>query len=434
MSNGHMPFLKEFSKNNNSGKVKAFLPTFVFPNWSSFWTGTSPAHNEIFSLYSLPKKYKYDFKLASTKQFNNQNWITKHSNKNRIVTMLNPLNYPSFNGCYATIPDQHLMEIDKTSYPPNLSEILSRLEVPKSSQFFPPNGLNSIQEIDLFIEKQTDNIINNCNVSLNIAKKCSADVMCLHFFATDPLQHVLWHGIDEDHSQFDEKLRLKLTPFFKAIDNSLKDLLEVTHAKETLMFSLHGFQPVDGVIDLSKTIQSPQLGSSFLCSEDFLPIKVKKRGIRKFIQIFKNTAKKILKPYLVQNNNIFLDVKAIYVKKNKSMDRNISILRKKLTSLIDEKNNAKPILELLTADDLYGIKPKNKKWEVLIPIFSSGYTARNKTNFGEKIYRPQIYKEYLSGTHTHEGIWLCSNKENTINQKELRVNDIYKIIEDIIES
>ena len=116
--------------------------------------------------------------------------------------------------------------------------------IPKPEQFFPADGFQDLQDIQEFLAKQIQSINKTKELALYLMGKSSWEVAFIQFYATDTVQHALWHYLDPDHPGFiqDPKVERAIGEFFSALDRSIGQLIQYAEPSAVLVFSDHGLR------------------------------------------------------------------------------------------------------------------------------------------------------------------------------------------------
>ena len=103
-----------------------------------------------------------------------------------------------------------------------------------------------------------------------------SDLLMLHIWGTDRIQHELWNFFDEGHRQFrkdkKEKFYDKILSYYQKVDSEIDALIKhVGEDSNIIVLSDHGFGPTDWMIDLNALL----LKNSFIKIKDNTSSRIK---------------------------------------------------------------------------------------------------------------------------------------------------------------
>jgi len=381
-----LPVITSLVNSGSYGSLHCMLPTFTYPNWASFWTGENPSRQGIFAFNDIGISRGLLRKVDWT-SLKSPTWLEQISNNGfKIISIHAPLTLPppQINGF--VIADQHTITTEDFIYPPDFAGILKtrfkELHLPKAEQFFPHGGFKDSSDIDKFIEDQIWSIKQTKELAEYMLTECSWNVAIIHLFATDPLQHALWHLIDPRHPGFEIEGHNKVVKFFKELDSIIGHLIKIANPTAKLVFSSHGFVSTKRIFNISRALAEAGISRRRLFT------------------------RKIVKP-----ENILLDHKALYIQNKKfgNGDTANKIIRA-FERVRDPESGSLVIKKAWHARELYdGFRQDG--WDVVILEFNEGYTSRNgdaESPILSDLLKPG--KDYLIGTHTQTGVWILSGE------------------------
>ncbi len=345
LEQGRMPTLRGLMESGSSGTLQAVLPLFVYPNWASFWTGENPGQHTIFAFATLGETSVVG-PLVDSRTLKRPTWLQLVSDHGlRVVSIYAQLTYPPqpLNGY--VVSELHMREANNFTHPPDLAqELRSRfrpLLVPKSEQYFPSGGLRSTDDVHEFVQKQIQSIVQTKDVARYVLGKSPWDVGVIHFFATDPLQHALWHGVDPRHPRFDSKVHREVGEFFSALDAAMGDLIEATNPEAVVVLSLHGFTTTSKILNLSRFLGEVGILKPLSFPRRLIRKSMRIRGVGRLAKMIPRV-RQIFKRPPWKPRNVFLDHKAIYVHKTEGNSKEITnTLVSALESLEDPENGCR---------------------------------------------------------------------------------------------
>ena len=97
------------------------------------------------------------------------------------------------------------------------------------------------------------------DVARYLFDKYGCDLMVLHVFETDRLQHELWHVLDEKHQRFTHERHAAFYPeivaFYQELDSRIGGLLEhIGRDSNVLVVSDHGFARANWLVDINAVL------------------------------------------------------------------------------------------------------------------------------------------------------------------------------------
>ena len=221
-----MPFLKELSEKNNSGKMLSCVPHSSSTAWTSMTTGKNPGKTGIYYFIDNNRKL-YTAKDVKVKRF----W--EILNKKSII-----INVP-------------------LTYPPQENEKITIL----SSLFTPENKKPTTKDldidpyyIDVFDSRLKGNklkklytiIKRRFEIATKLKNEQEWDIFMLTITSSDALYHKYW-----SHKN-------KIKKFNQELDSKIKEFLK-NHTGHTLIISDHGFEKRRGIIDLYKIFKKNKI-------------------------------------------------------------------------------------------------------------------------------------------------------------------------------
>lgn len=380
---GHMPAVEKLIDGGSCGLLKSVLPALDYPTGASFHTGLDPGEHKVFGFSEIADNGLPTGRLVSWKSLRPKTLLEILSdNGKKIVSLYMPLTHPPkpLNGYIVS----ETLSQNVATYPSKLiHELRSQfgdLMTPKPRQFFPAEGFKDLADIQNFLNKQIQSINKTKELTLYLIRKRLPDVAFVQFYATDTVQHALWHYLDSRHPYFisDPNIEQLIYNFFFALDSSIEELIQGIKPLAVLVFSDHGFRPCVKILNLKR---------------------------------FLNKAK-----------GVFVDFKTLYINTRITGQIYAGELIKRLEALVDNKTGKKIINHIWRAQDLYRNyqPPKNVSMLILEP--AEGYTTR-PGSAQEVLLMPCVSnKDYLSGTHTQEGFWAFFG--HGVNQQKNRSAEI----------
>lgn len=415
LEGGQMPTLKKLVEGGASGPLQSVLPTFTYPAWASFWTGENPGRHLVFAFREL-KERGLGRSLVEWSSLKRPTWLELVSDHGlRTVSVYALLTYPPRPVNGYVVGDLSMRDATDFTYPPVLAEELQarfgKLLVPKSEQFFPPGGFPDLSVVQEFVQRQIQSVQQTKDIALYLLRKSPWDVALVHFFATDPLQHALWHYLDPHNKNFNTEGHGIVGKFFAALDTAMSELIENTKPTAILIFSTHGFTTCHKILNLSRYLRDVDVLQDPAPLQRLLRRIQRTRGIWRLNSLLARVSRNVHQivhgtPW--NPGHVFLDHKAIYVKRL-GCDSNLITYRlaRALEALEDPENGSRVIKKAWRAEELYS-KVELPGWDILVLEPADGYTLRTG-DFYRPIFWPcRPNQDYLIGTHTQTGVWSFS--------------------------
>jgi predicted AlkP superfamily phosphohydrolase/phosphomutase len=308
------------------------------------------------------------------------------------------------------------------AYPPELAQELQNrftpLLAPVWEQFFPEGGFRDASDIREFVHKQIQSIIQTKEIALYLLEKGPWDIAVVHFFALDPLQHALWHGIDSRHPGFNSETHQEVGAFFSALDTAMSDLIEASHASAVMVFSEHGFTACRGALNLSRLLVEEGIVQHLRFTERVLrrvPLLRRSRRLNRVLRRFDERIRRRAPFLRWPSPSIFLETKVIYINiSGKSDARMTDRVVRALQAIEDPETGSRVVRKAWRAEELYRT-PKIPGWDILVLEMEDGYTGREGELHWPMTWSPRPNQEYLSGTHTRTGLWVLAGRGVTAN-------------------
>ena len=268
---GKMPNLKKIQQMGVSGDLESTIPPVTTTAWSSFMTGMNPGKHGIFYFIGKDRLTGREVPVNSQMRSGNTLWRLLSHHGRKVIVLNCPTTYPpeEVNGvmvsCFTTpsgkrdfiYPKELVEEIETKfgSYPLYLKTTL-----------FTPNLCE--KNIRSFLDELKAELLYKFNIAHYLLDHVAADLLMIHVWGTDRIQHELWNLFDTSHPRYDrqlgEKFRDEILGYFSLVDAEIGRLRKRFGMENHIMIlSDHGFGPVHKCIDLN----------CFLLQEGFISIK-----------------------------------------------------------------------------------------------------------------------------------------------------------------
>jgi predicted AlkP superfamily phosphohydrolase/phosphomutase len=410
-----MSVLEKLAEEGSSGSVLSVLPTIDYPAWGSFHTGVSPGQHRVFAFFEVGANGFPSQRLVSWESLRFKTLLEILSEQGKgIVSLYIPLTYPPKPLSNCIVSAVFMRNELGFTHPSGLGRELTAqfgdLMIPKPGQFFPRDGLQEFRDIREFLGNQIRSVQKTKEMALGLMRKSPWDVALIQFYATDTVQHALWHYLDPGHPGFipDSNVEQMIAEFFTALDRSMGELIQYAEPSAVLVFSDHGFGPCTKILNLKRFI------------EDFGRIqsppreRLTEHSLRRVRDIdFLTLCRQILpdvwrKRLGYMARGIHVDEKVLYVDIEKTGVSYVDELVQRLETLVDPETGGRILKRVWRAEDLYCNYHPSRNVAILILDLAEGYTSRTGSLEKPLLIPRMPNKDYLCGTHTRESFWIWS--------------------------
>jgi len=266
-----LPNLKKIQEEGVSGDLLSTIPPITTSAWSSFMTGTNPGKHGLFYFMGTDKTTGREVPINSQMRSGATIWRLLSESGKKVLALNCPTTYPpeEVNGamisCFLTpggkrdfIYPQELVE--------EIEEKFGPYPLYLKTTIFSANL--SEKNVRRLLEELRDELCYKFNVAHYLLDRIPADLLMIHVWGTDRIQHELWNLFDQSHPNYNRSLGGKFEEdifhYFSLVDEEIGRLWE-RFGKEypIIILSDHGFGPVHKWIDLN----------CFLLKEGFIKIK-----------------------------------------------------------------------------------------------------------------------------------------------------------------
>lgn len=263
---GKLPNLAKIKEDGLSGPLESTFPPLTGPAWSSFQTGVNPGKHGVFNWLDLKDSYRGEVvNYASIS--GSTIWDLVSSNGGRVGSLSVPMTYPppEVNGFVVPGFLAPSDGADKT-YPSSVLEEINN--VAPEYQFLPPLFLTGKSRAD-WIEELKEAVRARGKVSRYLYEQYLSSghdqLLAVHYFATDLVQHALW---SEEPADWDPRLEV-----FKAVDDEIGKLMDRAPSDSVfLVISDHGFGPINQTFHVNNWLRK----EGYLTLKTTLPSRIKR--------------------------------------------------------------------------------------------------------------------------------------------------------------
>lgn len=252
MQAGELPTLARLVQEGVHGPLTSTTPPVSAPAWTSFMTGKNPGKHGIFSFFEpVPNSYAARHTNGGSRRATTIWKILSESGK-RVGIINVPMTYPPEEVAGYLIagmdtPDERSRFI----YPPALQEELTR-EFGKIEtivyHFVQKLGKSyrSAHRAYKLWERLEERRAQLCQ---HLMRTRPTDLIMIHFFAVDQIQHYFWHYMDSSHPLYDPEgarfLGDVIKEIYRTIDRLVGELLSLLPQETSvIVLSDHGAGPL----------------------------------------------------------------------------------------------------------------------------------------------------------------------------------------------
>ena len=247
---GHLENLRKIRDQGLSGKLESTFPPLTGPAWSSFHTGVNPGKHGIYTWLDLTKSYRgtvINRNTIKTRTIWNQ--LSREGGKVGLLSV--PVTYPPEEVNGFVVPGFLTpSSADRRSFPEDL--IGELFEAVPDYKFLPEPFMKG-KDPENWIRELRKAVRDRGEATRYLYKNHLAgegdEVMMVHFFATDQVQHFLWDEVTED---WDPRIDV-----FKEVDREIGKLMEMAPDDSVfLVLSDHGFGPLERTFNINTWLES----------------------------------------------------------------------------------------------------------------------------------------------------------------------------------
>lgn len=252
MEAGEMPNLARLMKEGVHGHLLSTTPPVSSPAWTSFMTGKNPGKHGIFSFFE-PVANSYNLRHTNGSSCRAKTIWKILSESGRRVGVINvPMTYPPEEVAGYLIagmdtPDER----SRFVYPPALQEELTRKfgRIETIVHHFVQrlgNSYRSAYQAYKLWDRLEERRADLCS---HLMRTHPTDLVMVHFFAVDQIQHYFWHYMDNTHPLYDPEGALFLgsviKEIYRKIDGLVGQLLALLPQEASvIILSDHGAGPL----------------------------------------------------------------------------------------------------------------------------------------------------------------------------------------------
>jgi predicted AlkP superfamily phosphohydrolase/phosphomutase len=246
---GHMPNLGELVDGTDGcfRQMKSVLPTVSSVAWATFLTGRNPGKHGIFGFIDR-KPDAYDIYLPNGRNLEGQTISEILSDAGKKVFSMNvPMSFPPRKvngimiGCFLC------PEIEKISYPPDVSDELKKL-----GYIIDVDAWLARENLDKFMPELFKTLEMRAKAMFHFYERGKYDFFMTHIMETDRINHFVWEQFQDD----DPKYGPLFQKFYTEIDDIIGKI-QRTLKKDTdfILMSDHGFTTLKKEVYVNRWLQ-----------------------------------------------------------------------------------------------------------------------------------------------------------------------------------
>lgn len=259
MDQGYLPAIKSLVENGASGTLRTVVPPITGPAWSSFMTGVNPGRHRIYDFLIRDEDTGKDIPINARLRRGKAFWEYLSEAGKRVVVLNVPVTYPPVPVNGVMISD-FLTPAGKRDfiYPVELVDEIEQKFGKYPLYFRMPIFCPNLSDANTtaFLKEIREGMEYKFNVACYLHERYQSDLLMLHIWGTDRIQHELWNFFDESHIQFkpDKKNKFygEIIDYYKRVDRNIARLIDLVGKDSTVFIvSDHGFGPTHWMIDLN---------------------------------------------------------------------------------------------------------------------------------------------------------------------------------------
>ena len=243
LQGGELPNFRSLLSVGSMAKMRSTIPCVSSVAWSSYMTGRNPGKHNIYGFVDRDPK-SLDIYIPTSKNMGCQTlWESLGQQGKRVLVINVPLTYPPrpvngiLIGCFLCI------NIDKVSYPREISRTLKRM-----GYRIDADARQARENEAAFLEDLHETLRKRVEVGLYLYEKEEWDFFQLHLMETDRMNHFFWDGWAEESSPH----RDVFFKFYREVDKALGEIVrKVDPESELIILSDHGFCPIQKEVNLN---------------------------------------------------------------------------------------------------------------------------------------------------------------------------------------
>jgi predicted AlkP superfamily phosphohydrolase/phosphomutase len=243
LQGGDLPNFRSLLSEGSMAKMRSTVPCVSSVAWSSYMTGKNPGKHNIYGFVDRDPT-SLDIYIPTSKNMGCKTlWESLGLQEKRVLVVNVPLTYPPrpvngiLIGCFLC------MNIDKVSYPKEISQTLKRMGYRIDADARQARGNEAA-----FMEDLHETLRKRVETGLHLYEKEDWDFFQLHIMETDRMNHFFWDGWAEETSPH----RDVFFEFYREVDKALGEIVrKVDPASELIVLSDHGFCSVEKEVNLN---------------------------------------------------------------------------------------------------------------------------------------------------------------------------------------
>lgn len=271
MTEGVMPFLRDFVATGVRASLRSVIPALTPPAWTSLMTGKRPGEHGVFDFFQKEAPESRVFRFTASDDIRSDTIWSLASESGRRVTALNfPLMFPppAVNGCVVPGGWMPWRQLRLGCHPPGLFDRLKNLPT------FSPRELShdmtleekalegcEREEYSDWIRLHTRRELRWSEVLLHLMEEEPADLTAVLFDGVDKLQHLCWRFLDpafrsDAPTPWEQEVRELCEGYFHQLDGLIAKIVGRAGPEATVVLaSDHGFGPTSDIVYLNTWLE-----------------------------------------------------------------------------------------------------------------------------------------------------------------------------------
>jgi predicted AlkP superfamily phosphohydrolase/phosphomutase len=259
MEQGIMPALKRLVDSGVSGGLRSVIPPITGPAWSTFMTGLNPGNHGIYDFVVRDERTGKDIPVNSQLRHGRAFWDYLSDVGKKVLILNVPVTYPPWPVNGVMISD-FLTPAGKRDfiYPLHLVEELEQKFGAYPLYYKMPISSPNLSDANTtaFLKELFENTDGKFDIAQYLYDTYDSDLLVLHIWGTDRIQHELWSFFDESHIQFKPEKKKqfygKILEYYARLDQHIARLVDrVGSDANVFIISDHGFGPLHWMVDLN---------------------------------------------------------------------------------------------------------------------------------------------------------------------------------------
>lgn len=397
MAEGGFKNIKKLMEAGDMKQMSSVVPPISSVAWATFMTGKNPAKHGIFGFVDRDAE-TMEMKIPTSVDMKSKTlWEILSDHNKKVVAMNVPGSYPPRKVNGKLISCFLATDINKATYPPELSTKLKEL-----GYIIDVDPWKARQDRDGFLEDLFVALEKRLDTTLYLLESEKPDFLISHIMETDRLSHFFWEDLDNN----DEKYAPKIIEFFEKVDEFIGVVVSKLPEETTvIVMSDHGFCTLKKEVYLNVALEA----GGFL--------KLVEEDVKGLSAIHPDT-----KAYSMIPGRIFINLKGREkcgsVEPGEEAEKVKEEVIEFLMKLKDPTDDSKLISKVFRREEIYGGGLFEQAAD-LIALPHDGYDLKGN------LKNPKLLvKDKLVGMHTDWDATLCVRGKKIADVENLHIVDV----------